>query len=107
MPKPSPELAALFKPVLEWLDNDCPGHKLDMAHHYCGIAGALGIFNPQLFEADDDERHRAYHVEDLLVDQHGLNYGDMELLFYGNMSLTPPQAAQMIRTWIRTGEVFF
>lgn len=119
--KPSPELAALFTPVLAWLDAGGDDMKLDMSYFYrsseetngCGttacLAGAVGIFNPDLNYSGVTEAKttwtRAAYANNALVENYGMDLEDMERMFLENMIATPSQAAATVRNWIETGEV--
>lgn len=112
MTKPSPELAALFAPVLAWLD--AGGHDqdkdlgfnmssfimtttdnkaaYDFARNPCGttccIAGAVGMFNDldytKVFTASTEisSYRRSTFADHALVMNHGMTIWDAEALFY-------------------------
>ena len=113
--KPSPELAALFEPVLKWLDQGGDDDlRFDMTHliDSCGtsacIVGALGVFNPELNWHDyphETAEQRALYANDLLRDNYGLTPEDEDELFFTHMDLNAAQAAAMVRHWIETGDV--
>lgn len=129
MVKPTAELAALFDPVLAWLDkggddqlafNMSDMYAIDFASTWdgrdCGtsacIAGALGVFNPDLnyggilFDGEQEEDYsRAHYADDALVRHYGMTPDDRQGLFYTYMDLSPADAAAMIRYWITTGDV--
>lgn len=117
--KPNAELAKLFEPVLEWLDNGGDEqYKFDMHRHYnkspcgttCCIVGAIGLLNDDLnwgeYAPKVIGKHmRAVWAEDALTDNYGMNMSDAYRMFYGNMEATPAKAAKVIRHWIATGDV--
>ena len=128
--KPSPELAALFEPVLEWLDRGGDEQMgFNMAFHFdekdatdfagdsCGtsacIVGALSVLNPEL-EVDISHEcpnlysiafRRAISIPDTLVYKFDMDREDANRLFYINMGATSVEAAATVRHWIETGEV--
>lgn len=135
MTKPSPELAALFEPVLEWLDKGGDEqYGFNMSQFYqgegmgstknpdhdgniCGttlcIAGAVGSFNEHM-DFSGTQAHgqegaileRALFANDALVANYGMSEEDNYKLFFNTKSDTKPShAAAVIRHWIETGEV--
>lgn len=124
MTKPSPELATLFEPVLEWLDaggDDVIGFDMgsfydDTADHHCGttccISGAVGYFNPDLnmagiIDHNGDIKNRSFFADEALLLNYGMSQKDMYGLFLTNMDATPSQAAATVRHWIETGDVIW
>lgn len=119
MTKPSAELAALFEPVLEWLDKGGDrNYRFNMRGFYhqsrcgtsCCIAGALGVFNKDLnlegvSQFNDSEMSRASRAEHALVRNYGMDEDDAFELFFGDLEAGPAQAARVVRHWIETGEV--
>lgn len=119
MTKPSPELATLFEPVLEWLDaggDDVIGFDMgsfydDTADHHCGttccIAGAVNQFNK--LNVDNYSADAAcYEIGELI----GMTKKQVDNLFLGHtpagltypLDAIPPQlAASVLRTFIETG----
>lgn len=123
MTKPSHELAALFEPVLEWLDaggDDVIGFDMgsfyaDTTDHHCGttccIAGAVGYFNPDLnmngIREVADIKYRAFYADEAMLLNYDMSQQNIDDLFYSNMDATPTQAAATIRHWIETGDVIW
>lgn len=125
MTKPSAELAALFAPVLDWLDaGGDDQYGFDMRQHIflphedtdpacgttCCIAGAMGLFVEGLnwtgIDVDLENRWaRATHSEYALARNHGMSKHDMDAMFYNGWGATPAQAAAVIRHWIETGDI--
>lgn len=117
MIKPSRQLAALFTPVLAWLDaggDDQYTFNMETYYDPCGstccIVGALAAFHPELNpKADEHDLYTwAMQAEEVLIEDFGMNYHDADALFYNwesdNISNTA-HAAKRIRHWIETGEV--
>lgn len=123
MAKPSPELAALFTPVLKWLDaGGDDQYKFDMRYHFhktdcgtsCCIVGALSVFNREKLSSlvavpgeskKDYLEDFAICTDDALVKHFDMTRQDVEELFYMRMGAKPAEAAETIRRWIETGDV--
>lgn len=118
MTKPSPELAALFDPVLAWLDGSAaePQPQFDMLHFHhehcgthCCIVGALALFRPDLVnDTADTLMQHAIWTRQALIEDYGMTEKDSEALFLSwdpDHRHDPAHAAKRVRHWIETGEV--